>query len=229
MADDKFYRLLDMQERQITPAEYDFVRDCLSYEDPLVRIGAVPLIVDSPHCTEDDIGRLMDMCGDSDADVRAEVYEALSKVNSAKAADKLQQMILSEKDDTARGWAIAMWADSVTSHTRQGGEYGRQTAFVLKTMKRRENKYSDFCSLSCMYALYRFGYPYALDKMLRYLYNEDYQIRCAAVNDLRYAARQSDIPKIIKALEERAGTEEYESVRSAAYAAIRELGGTAEH
>ena len=37
MADDKFYRLPDMQERQITPAEYDLARGCLS--DEALRIS----------------------------------------------------------------------------------------------------------------------------------------------------------------------------------------------
>lgn len=221
--DEKFCRLLDMQEREIKPEELEFIRECLYDKDELVRMEAVPLIVDTPYSTDEDIKRLIELCDDDSAVVRTEAYEALSKVISPEARERLYKAAQTEDDEMSRGWAIAMWADSETAHSANNTDYSKQIAFVLKAMKRKENRKSDVCKLSFFYALYRFDYPYALENLLSYLENDDFHIRCSVVNDLIFAARREDKQKIIMSFEERLSKEEAEAVRFSLIKGIEEL------
>ncbi len=221
--DEKFYRLLDMQDREIKPDELEFIRECLFDKDKLVRMEAIPLIVDTPYFTDDDLKMLTELCDDNAAVVRTEAYEALSKVISSEACERLRKAVQTEEDEMSRGWAIVMWADSICANSANNADHSRHTAFVLKEMKRKENRKSDVCQLSFFYALYRFDYPYALDDLLSFLANDDYHVRCSVVNDLIFAARREDKQKIIMSFEECLAKEETEAVRFSLIRGIEEL------
>ena len=223
MPNDNFYRLLDINERSVLPEELDFIRSCLSDEDELVRMEAIPLLVDNPYGTDADIDRIVEMCDDEACLVRTEAYEALSKIISTKATDRLYKAVVSEKDEAARSWAVEMWADSVVKHKPSDENYKEQKEFILKQMYSENNRDSDVCRLSCYYALYLFGDPCALESILSYLDNSDYHIRCSVVNLLKDVVKENDIPDAVRSFEKRLKTEDTEAVTTSIDKAIKEL------
>ncbi len=213
----KFQKLIDMQEKPLTKEDGGFIRECCLDGDSLVRSEATSLLINipnsDPNFDSQDIDLLIRLCDDPEMIVRTEAYDALSWCISEKAGQKLFDCIQTDKDEISRSFAIFCWADNISSHSRKSRNFSKEIVFVRQWLKAET---SEHCRLSCAYALYLLHEPDALEMMLNYLHSEDYHIRCSVIHHFRDSARKQDIPIIRSALQQLLKTETTRAVSSCA-------------
>ena len=215
--DQKFQKLIDMDERPLTKEDGEFIRKMCLDADALVRSEATSLLICIPNFDPNldiqDIDLLIRLCDDPEMIVRTEAYDALSWCIPEKAGQKLFDCIQTDKDEIARSFAVFCWADVISRHSPKNRDFSGEIAFIGQWMK---TEISEHCRLSCAYALYLFHEPDALEMMLNYLHSEDYRIRCSVIHHFRDSARKQDIPIIRSALQQLLKTETARAVSSCA-------------
>jgi len=192
-------------------SHFAILKSLSSDKDAFVRSRSAALLINFE--SEESLDLLLKLSGDDDAFVRTEAYDSLSVFHFENVEKTLYQAIISENDELARRYAILSWTD-VSLHLYDN--FGDKISFVLNKL---ETEDSDGCLLDYYRALHLFGHKGALDpleKMIEFLKNDYYAIRCAALNELIDAANEDNSEQIKRAVEELLKTEETIAVKSSA-------------
>ena len=214
MKNDIWKKLMLLNETDINQEDTDFIRSCLSNSDLFIRIEAIALILNSSFSNDEDIETLLRMCSDEDPLIRIEVYDTLSQCNSIKVSNRLKQAITLETDELARSHSICAWADTITNQAHVCQAFENEIEFIKSIQMQPAIRDSEYCRLSCCYALYSFQYPKMLERILSFLKSKDYRIQCSVINYLSDIVREEDILSVKTAFELHIGTKPVKAVSS---------------
>lgn len=150
---------------------------------------------------------LLELAADSEELVRAEAYDTLSVYPDSQVAEMLKQAAVTEPDDLARYFALVSYADVMQELAPGDAE---QKAFFWGRLQREQ---AAVCRLGCEYALYQLGEPEALERILGYLDDPDYLVRCRAVCTLEEIVDEENRGQILEAVRGRREKESAVPVR----------------
>ena len=160
--------------------DYAPLRRWAQHPDALIREQVAAVLVFGAGEPGREI--LLKLAADSEELVRAEAYDTLSVYPEEKVAETLKQAAVSEPDDLARYFALVSYGDVIQELAPGDAE---QKAFFQDRLQRDQ---AAVCRLGCEYALYQLGEPEALERILGYLDDPDYLVRCRAVCTLEEIA-----------------------------------------
>ena len=139
--------------------------------------------------------------------MRAEAYDTLSVYPEEKVAETLKQAAVSEPNDLVRYFALVSYGDVIQELAPGDAE---QKAFFRSRLQQEQ---AAVCRLGCEYALYQLGEPGALKRILEYLDDPDYLVRCRAVCTLEEIANEENRGRILEAVRGRREKESAAPVR----------------
>lgn len=121
---------------------------------------------------------LLELARDDDELVRADAYDSLAVFQDERAADLLRWAAEFEEDELARYFALVSYVDAALA----GGK-SKETvrAFFVEMLEKAP---PPLCGLACQYGLYCCGERAALQRILHYLAEPDYIVRCRAIRTL---------------------------------------------
>lgn len=119
---------------------------------------------------------LLQLCHEENELVRTEVYDAIGCYCEKRVVESLEKAILLEKDGLARSYAMDSWIYVQQHLCTNRAEIIKYLNEILE--KERDNN----CILNCLYGKYSFGEKNVLDKILNYIENTDYHIRCSVLS-----------------------------------------------
>lgn len=185
--------------------DYALLRRWAEHPDALIREQVAAALVFG----ENDEGRdiLLKLAADSEELVRAEAYDTLSVYPNSQVAETLKQAAVTEPDDLSRYFALVSYADVMQELTPGDAE---QKVFFQDRLQREQ---AAVCRLGCEYALYQLGEPGALERILGYLDDPDYLVRCRAVCTLEEIADEENRGQILEAVRGRREKESAAPVR----------------
>lgn len=185
--------------------------------DALVRSDVASYLVNFTSKESKEL--LIKLAADKDALVRTEALDSLCVFYSEDIEDFLVNAIKSEPDELARCYAILSWADVAFA---LGHNTPENSAFIEQVMHAEDSQH---CRTSCCYAQYIFGNKAKLDEMLTFLNNDDYNIRCSAINLLREFVNSENKEKISTAVRKLLESEPTAAVKDAAERLLAEALG----
>lgn len=185
--------------------DYALLRRWAQHPDALIREQVAAVLVFGAGEPGREI--LLKLAADSEELVRAEAYDTLSVYPEEKVADTLKQAAVSEPDDLARYFALVSYGDVIQELEPGDAE---QKAFFQDRLQRDQ---AAVCRLGCEYALYQLGEPGALERILGYLDDPDYLVRCRAVCTLEEIADAENRGRILEAVRGRREKESAAPVR----------------
>lgn len=185
--------------------DYALLRRWAEHPDALIRERVAAALVFG----EGEPGReiLLKLAADSEELVRAEAYDTLSVYPDSQVAEMLKQAAVTEPDDLARYFALVSYADVMQELAPGDAE---QKEFFQNRLQREK---AAVCRLGCEYALYQFGEPGTLERILGYLDDPDYLVRCRAVCTLEEIANEENRGRILEAVRGRREKESAAPVR----------------
>lgn len=185
--------------------DYALLRRWAEHPDALIREQVAAVLVFG----EGEPGReiLLKLAADSEELVRAEAYDTLSVYPDSQVAETLKQAAVTEPDDLARYFALVSYADVMQELAPGDAE---QKTFFQSRLQREQ---ATVCRLGCEYALYQLGEPEALERILGYLDDPDYLVRCRAVCTLEEIVDEENRGRILKAVHGRREKESAVPVR----------------
>lgn len=199
-------RIEKMEDSEcLSAADYALLRRWAEHPDALIRdlVASVLVFGEKPQGQ----ALLLALTEDPDELVRADAYDSLSVYPDAQVAEKLKQAAAEEPDELARYFAIAAYADVALETER---DTAAQKKFFC-ALRQRET--ASVCRLGCDYALYQLGEPGALKRILGYLDDPDYIVRCRAVCTLEEIANEGNQGEIMAAVRARRSSETSAAVR----------------
>lgn len=119
---------------------------------------------------------LLQLCREENELIRTEAYDAIGCYCEKSVVKSLERAILSEKDGLARSYAIDSWIYAQQHLCTNRAEIIKYLNEIL------EKESDDNCILNCLYGKYSFREKFVLDKILDYLANADYHIRCSVLS-----------------------------------------------
>lgn len=185
--------------------DYTLLRRWAQHPDALIREQVAAVLVFGAGEPGREI--LLKLAADSEELVRAEAYDTLSVYPEEKVAETLKQAAVSEPDDLARYFALVSYGDVIQELAPGDAE---QKAFFQDRLQRDQ---AAVCRLGCEYALYQLGEPEALERILGYLDDPDYLVRCRAVCTLEEIANEENRGRILEAVRGRREKESAAPVR----------------
>ena len=185
--------------------DYALLRRWAEHPDALIREQVAAVLVFGAGEPGREI--LLKLAADSEELVRAEAYDTLSVYPEEKVAEALKQAAVSEPDDLARYFALVSYGDVIQELAPGDAE---QKAFFQDRLQRDQ---AAVCRLGCEYALYQLGEPEALERILGYLDDPDYLVRCRAVCTLEEIANEENRGRILEAVRGRREKESAAPVR----------------
>ncbi len=194
MSDYNSEDIIFSMEEKVKWDEFDFeVLNKLSYSEyPLTRIKVARLCgYEKDLRTKNILLRLMN---DPNENVRTEVYDALSSYKEYEISAYLKNVVKKEEDYIAKSYAILSWIEIVVVLSQISNE---EIDFLINVLESADDS---SCSLSCCYGLYLFGVEEYLIEIGNFLKNEDYHIRCSAINllqDVKNGKNRSAIKKMM--------------------------------
>ena len=199
-------RIEKMEDSEGLSAEdYVLLRQWARHPDALIRDLVASVLVHGK--TPQGQLLLLALTEDPDELVRADAYDSLSVYPDVQVAEKLKRAAAGEPDELARYFAIAAYAD-VALETEQ--DIAAQKEFFCAL---RQREMASVCQLGCDYALYQLGEPGALKRILGYLDNPDYLVRCRAVCTLEEIVNEGNQGEIMAAVRARRSSETSAAVR----------------
>ena len=124
--------------------------------------------------------------------IRTEAYDAMGCYFEQEVITSLERAILSEKNGLARSYVIDSWI-----YIQQYLCSDRvEVIAYLDRILGKEN--DDYCILSCLYGKYSFGERNILDRILSYMENEDYHIRCSALSVISLILEDKNCTELCK-------------------------------
>lgn len=210
MTDDEKIELVDMIEdlKVLNNNHFEILKQ-FSYDNcSFLRSRCAALLVN--FINEDSMNLLIKLCQDEDSFVRTEAYDTLGVFWFGQSEEILFRAIQKENDDLALSYAILSWAD-VVKHLHDN--FKNQIAFVISLINQ---KYSEDVLLSCYYALYTFGNQQALERMIEFLNNKSYHVRCSTLNLLHDVSNSTNVNLIEESINKLLKTEKEIAVRSLA-------------
>lgn len=208
MTDDKKIALIDeMEDVELDVSHFKILKKLSSDENDFVRSRCASLLINFK--TEESLTLLLDLCNDDDAFTRAEAYDSLAMFYNTRVEKALYNAINSENDELALRYAIVSWADIVSNLYSDG--FKKHINFVLNKIN---TEISEGCLLAYYYALHLFGYNGAVEKIISFLKNDDYSIRCSSLNMLKDVLNEENKGLIKVSIIDRLKTEEAFAVKS---------------
>ena len=186
--------------------DYALLRQWAEHPDALIRAQVAAALLFG----EGEPGReiLLKLAADSEKLVRVEAYDTLSVYPEEKVAEMLKQAAVTEPDDLVRYFALVSYADVMQKLAPGDAE---QKAFFRSGLQREQ---AAVCRLGCEYALYQLGEPGALERILGYLDDPDYLVRCRAVCTLEEIANEENRGRILETVRGRREKESAVPVRA---------------
>ncbi len=185
--------------------DYALLRRWAEHPDVLIREQVAAVLVFGAGEPGREI--LLKLAADSEELVRAEAYDTLSVYPDSQVAEALKQAAVTEPDDLARYFALVSYGD-VMQELEPGD--AEQKAFFRSRLEREQ---AAVCRLGCEYALYQLGEPGTLERILGYLDDPDYLVRCRAVCTLEEIADEENCGRILEAVRGRREKESAAPVR----------------
>lgn len=185
--------------------DYALLRRWAQHPDALIREQVAAVLVFGAGEPGREI--LLKLAADSEELVRAEAYDTLSVYPEEKVAETLKQAAVSEPDDLVRYFALVSYGDVIQELAPGDAE---QKTFFQDRLQRDQ---AAVCRLGCEYALYQLGEPGELERILRYLDDPDYLVRCRAVCTLEEIADAENRGRILEAVRGRREKESAAPVR----------------
>lgn len=176
----------------LSAADYALLRQWARHSDALIRdlVASVLVLGEGTQGS----ALLLELTEDTDALVRADAYDSLSVFCDQRIAARLRIAAIEEPADLARYFAIVAYAD-VMQELVPG-----DTEQKLFFQRRLEQEQAAVCRLGCEYVQYRLGEPGALERILGYLNDSDYLVRCRAVCTLEEVVDEENRGRILEAV-----------------------------
>ncbi len=187
------------------------------------------------------ISRLLKLSHDNDEEVRFRAIEAFENFSAIDSILTRVRESLTDPDELVRTMAVELigdWKDTgsiriLYSLMSDKSEIVRAAAITSlgqinekETIWFLQKKYSSLNGLeklSAAMALYMLGKHEYFDGAIDFLENENYRIRCAAVNLLKEFTKNNDVEKVLLIMKTALLKEESKAVSSSLEGAIREL------
>lgn len=185
--------------------DYALLRRWAEHSDALIREQVAAALLFGAGEPGREI--LLKLAADSEELVRAEAYDTLSVYPDPQVAEMLKQAAVSEPNDLVRYFALVSYGDVIQELAPGDAE---QEAFFQDRLQRDQ---AAVCRLGCEYALYQLGEPGALKRILEYLDDPDYLVRCRAVCTLEEIADEENRGRILEAIRGRREKESAAPVR----------------
>lgn len=176
----------------LSATDYALLRQWARHPDALIRDLVASMLVLGEGAQGSEL--LLELTEDTDALVRADAYDSLSVFCVPKVAARLRTAVIEEPDDLARYFAIVAYADVMQELVQGDAE---QKRFF---QRRLEQEQATVCQLGCEYAQYRLGESGTLERILGYLNDSDYLVRCRAICTLEEIADKENSAMITAAL-----------------------------
>lgn len=208
MTDDKKITLIDeMEDVELDDSHFKILKELSFDKDAFVRSGCAALLINFE--TEESMTLLLNLSKDDDSFVRTEAYNSLAIFYNTRVEKTLYNAVNSENDKLALKYAIVSWADIASNLYSDGFE--KYINFVLNKIN---TEISAGCLLGYYYALHLFGYNGAVEKIISFLKNDDYSIRCSSLNILKDVLNEENKGLIKVSIIDRLKTEEAFAVKS---------------
>jgi HEAT repeat protein len=217
MTDEEKVNLIDSLEDvdELTCEHFKFLNELSFDDDDFVRSRCAALLINFEN--DSSMNLLLHLIEDEDPLVRTEAYDSLSVFRKLETKNAMFNAMKKEKDCLARSFAILSWVDIsiALSHIER-----EDIDFLKKFMSQEQ---SERCILSCFYGLYLFGDKNYFVKILSFLQNEDYQLRCSALNLLMDLVDAKNIEETKKSITPLSTSDENAAVRDMAQRLLKEL------
>lgn len=191
-----------------------------SYDkDAFVRSRCAALLINFK--TDESLKLLLRLSNDKNSFVRTEAYDSLGVFYFTKVEETLFKAISFEKNGLAKQYAILSWADVSSKLHNKFKDY---ILFILNEIDNYHTEEYNSCQirLSYYYALQVFGYD-VICNMISFLNNDNYLIRCRALNLLNDIADKNNKKIIETSIINLLKTEETIAVKCEAKRVLNEL------
>jgi len=184
---------------EITKKEFKqlvaFSRD----KDPMIRCRVAEILMDKRLRNHASKKLLMHLACDRNNLVRTRAYSCLSVYDIFEVELFLKRAIQKEKSTSVCHHAIESWVDIVMS-LHDDCEY--DIYFVKGLLQQRKIQESEHCLLESYYALYQFGEPDMIPKIMKFLESKDISVRAAVLRILQEIVGEDNLLEVIEAMEE---------------------------
>ena len=214
----------DLSDEEFKDSYFEKLKRFASDKDDTVKVFTASVLSRFADTAkqQEAINILLQLCHEKNALIRTEAYDALGCYFEQEVITSLERAILSEKNGLARSYAIDSWI-YIQQHLCPDSV---EVIAYLDSILGKEN--DDYCILSCLYGKYSFGERNILDRILSYMENEDYHIRCSALSVISLILEDKNCTelckeKIITMVTELLKKEKTKAVRTSAEEIIKGL------
>ena len=185
------------------------------YSDAEVRVDAIEAL--SEYGNDKDIAKLLisHLKKDEDELVRTSCAEILGSYPDKEVSGYLVEALDDESDLVIAAAALSLAEISDVNVIPDVNVIGK--------LESKLEKASPWLSVSLHIGLYFLGEKNSLELLLKFLNNDDYRVRCATANLLKYYSKPEDVTKIINILKSRLQIEQTRAVLSSIKSAIEDL------
>lgn len=213
----KMFEILDdiFEKKQFEEQDMNVLVDLAHSDDSEIRAYVADLLVIAKGLVAEQT--LISLCGDDDELVRVNACDSLSKFGSEETYDALKKCAYEDSSDLVKQYAIVSIIDIMEIvHIRQS-ELVELFEYAVKA------KQSHGLQIIGHKGLYLIGKKSHLMCLSQYLNDENYHIRCTAVNELVNVANGENVSDIRDWLSDLSKTEKTVAVQSTIDAALKQL------
>jgi len=207
--EEKISLIDDIEETNIlSESHFQFLKSLSNDTDSFVRSQCASVLVNFKR--DNSLDLLFKLSEDDDSFVRTEAYDSLGVFVEKAVEKRLFVALNAEKDALARRYAILSWGGIVSQLNRK---FDDEIVFILRQL---ETEKDESCILEYWYVLHLLGYKESVTKIINFLKNSDYRIRCSAIKSLSYALTCENELQIKSAVKKLTEIEKTVAVKSSA-------------